>query len=296
MKRALGLFAAISLIPAALFSASNFKFKKDLLVAENSTYEYNVISLGGDIDIKGKFKHTVILFGGSLNLDGETGEDIICFGSKVSIGKSALVKGDLFVIGGRLDKDPGAEVKGEFTYFRFDLKKIESSLIPILSDRRTVTFFKILRIFLWLIISLVVLAVVPRKINAAEEVLETHPLKIGILGLLSLLCFIFLVIIFLLLSFVIIGIPLLFIAILAYFVIYIFGRTVIFYTIGDKLASAMHLKKTPPSLFIVFGVVLYFLLMFLPVVGPVLLILINVFELGVGVGFILRKRLRLAGR
>ncbi len=295
MKHLPVLLVVMFLMQGLLFPASNFKLKKDVVVPENTTYEYNIISPGGNIDIKGKFKHSVILFGGRLRLDGEIGEDIFCIGSKVEIGKNALVKGDLYVIGGKLTKAAGAQVMGEFTYFRFDLKKIESTLIPILSDVRTITFFRILKIFIWLIIALIVLAIVPRQINSAAEMLETHPVRVGFLGILSLFCLIFLIFIFILLSFILIGIPLLFISILAYSIIYIFGRTIIFYYVGDKITNGLGLRNTAPSLFILIGVILYGLLTFLPVVGPIVLILLNIFELGIGAGFILRKKLRFAG-
>lgn len=295
MKRVVLFVLIISIIPFSLISASDFKIKKDLDVPAETTYEFNLISLGGNINIKGNFKYSVILFGGKLTLDGEMGEDIICVGSEVKIGKNALIKGDLFVIGGKLDKDAGARVNGDFTYFRFDLKEIESTLLPMISDVRTVNFFKILKIFLWLIITLVVFAITPQKINDAEGVFENQPVKLGFLGVFSIFSFVFLIFISILLSFVLIGIPILFFLILAYFTVYIFGRTVVFYFIGDKIAGGLGLKKIPPSLFILFGVALYGILMFIPVIGPILLILLNIFEVGVGVGFFLRKKLRLAG-
>ena len=40
---------------------------------------------------------------------------------------------DLFVIGGTLERSPGAKVSGEFFYFKFNLQKIENTIIPILS-------------------------------------------------------------------------------------------------------------------------------------------------------------------
>lgn len=296
MKRIVFLLSAISLIPAVLLCSSNYKIEKNLTVPQNETYTNNIISFGGKIDIKGKIEHSLILLGGSLKLDGEVGEEIICISAKVEIGENAVVKGDVFLIGGELTKNPNAKLMGDFTSFRFDLKKIESTLLPFLEDARTFTFFKTIKIILWFIITLIVFAVVPRKINSAESLFKKHILKIGGVGLLSLFSFIFLLFVFIIMMFILIGIPLLFVLLLSYFFTFIFGRTVIFYYIGNKIASVLKLKHVIPSLFILFGVIFYGLLNFLPVVGPVILLIINVFEIGIGVGFIFRKKLNLLSR
>lgn len=293
MKRIISVLIAILFIPTVLTCSTNYKFEKDLKIGQNESYGNNIISFGGDIDIKGKLEHSLILLGGSLTVDGEVGEDIICIGSEVKISETAVVKGDLFSIGGVLTKNTAAKLMGDFTYFRFDLKKIESTLLPFLSDARTFTFFKIIKIILWFIITLLVFAVLPRKIISAEELFEKHILKIGAVGLVSFFSFIFLLFVFIIMLFILIGIPLLFALLLVYFATFIFGRTVIFYYIGNKIAGGLKLKNIMPSLFILFGVIFYALLEFVPVVGPVILLIINLFEIGIGVGFILRKKLRL---
>jgi hypothetical protein len=293
MKKIIFFLSAISLIPVVLLCSSNYKFEKNVTVPQNEIFSDNVISFGGTIDIKGKLEHSLILIGGSLTLDGEVGEDIICFGSRIEIGGKARVQGDLYAIGGKLTKETTAKLMGDFTYFRFDLKKIESTVIPFLSDARTFTFFKIIKIILWFIITLIVFAVVPQKIIGADALFDKHKLKIGTVGLLSLFSFIFLLFVFILMFFILIGIPLLFALLLIYFAIFIFGRTVIFYYIGNKIADGLKLKNIMPALFILFGWVVYGLLKFVPVVGPVILLIINLFEIGIGVGFILRKKLKL---
>jgi hypothetical protein len=229
--------------------------------------------------------------GGSLTLDGVVAEDVICVASRVTIGKNAVIKRDLFIIGGALEKDPGAKVEGEYFYFKFDLKRIENTIIPILSDSRTISFFKAVNIILWFIIALIVFAVVPQRIDRAEEIFEAHRLKIGVIGLLALFCFIFLLFISIILSFVIIGIPLFIALILFCFITYVFGRTVMFYFIGIKLTHLVKLKTIPPAVFILAGVIFYALLKFLPILGPVLLVVLNIFEFGIGVGYFFRKRL-----
>jgi hypothetical protein len=273
--------------------AANFKMVKNLSVPTQDSYPDSVMSWGGTVDIDGTLKGSIILFGGRLELDGVVEEDVICVSSNIRMGEHALIKGDMFVIGGKLDRYPKSTVNGEYFYFKFDLKKIESILIPLFSDSKSITFFKVMKIILWFIITLLVFALVPKKINQAQEIFETNILKMGALGILSFLTFVFLLIAFFIMSLIIIGIPLLLLLVLLYFVVNIFGRTVIFYFIGIKSSKLLKLKNVPPALFIVLGVVVYAILKFIPFVGPLILILMNLVEVGISIGFFFRKKLKL---
>jgi hypothetical protein len=279
--------------PHSFCYAANFKMVKNLSVSAPDSYPDSVMSWGGTIDIDGTLKGSIILLGGRLELDGVVEEDIICVSSSIRLGEQALIKGDLFVIGGKLDRHPQSTVNKDFFHLKFDLKKIESALIPLFSDSQSATFFKVIIIIFWLIVTLLVFALVPQKINQAREIFETNILKVGAFGILSILTIIFLFIAFFIMSLIIIGIPLLFLLVLLYFVANIFGRAVIFYFIGIKISKLLKLKNVPPALFIVLGVVLYSILKFIPFVGPLILILMNLVVLGISVGFFFRKKLKL---
>lgn len=292
MKKLISLLViGIPIATGFLFPTSDFKLEKDVILLANEIYNHNLVSIKGKLDIKGSVKESVLLLGGSLTFDGTVSEDVICIASRVIIGKNAVIKRDFFVIGGSLEKDPNAKINGEFFYFKFDLKRIENTIIPILSDSRTLTLFKTVSIILWFIIALIVFAVFPQKIDQAEEVFENHQLKIGIIGLLALFSFIFLLFISIILSFVIIGIPLFMALVLFCLITYVFGRTVVFYFIGTKLTHLVKLRTIPPASFILVGVVVYALLKFLPILGPVLLAILNIFEFGIGIGYLFRRKL-----
>ena len=297
-SKKLSLFLAfIFVISAAgsgfLAHAANFKMVKHLSVEKDDSLIQSIISWGGTVDINGTLNGTIMILGGHLKVNGIVEEDVFCIASDIHIGEQAQVKGDLFVIGGTLDRHPNSIVKGEYFNFKVDIKKIESTLIPILFDSRSLAFIKAIKILLWFIITLLVFAIVPRQINKAEEMFEHHIARIGVTGIVSIFIFIFLFFAFIVLSFIIIGIPFLLLLVLFYFMIYIFGRTVIFYFIGIKLSGLLRLKKITPALFIVMGVAVYSILKFIPFVGPLMLILLNIFEVGISVAFLFRKKLRL---
>lgn len=293
MKRSFIFLISLFILSISFIYSSDFKVKKDLILQENEVFDDNIISIGGNIDIKGKVNKSIIIIGGKLRLFGHIEEDLICISSDVKIYKNAFIKGDLFVIGGKLEKDPEMRLQGEYSHFKFNLKKIETTLLPIISDSQSMTFFKAAKIILWLILALIIFAIIPKKINHAEEIFEKNMLRIGITGILSILAFILLFLIFIILSFVIIGIPLLFILILFYFVLIMFGRTVLLYFIGIKILKTVNIKNVTPALFIFVGISFYLMLKFLPVFGPILLIIFNMFEIGIGMSFLFRKKIPL---
>ena len=293
MKKHVPVFFITLLIPLFLLSSANSNLEKNLIVEKGQIYGENIVSFGGEIKVNGEIKESVILMGGTLDLNGDVRKDVICIGAEVKITAGATIDGDLIMIGGKLNRDRESVINGEYFFFKFDLKKIENSIMPILSDSQTLTFFKTLKIIFWFLITLIVFAIIPRKVANAEEIFSQNGFKIGLTGLIAIFTFIFLLLICIMLSFVVVGLPLLLALTLLYFVVFIFGRTVLFYFIGQKLSNALNIKKVSPAVFILFGVVIYALVKFLPVVGPMLILLLNVLEIGVGVTYLLRNRLSL---
>jgi hypothetical protein len=291
MKKVLFYISLLLVISSLLFSSTDYNLEKKLTVKTDQTYPNNIISLGGEIEINGKLEGSIILIGGHLKLLGEVQKDVICIAADVDIQKTGLVKGELMVIGGKLSRHTESKVMGELLYFRFDLKKIENTLMPILSDARTIPFIKAVRIIIWFIITLVVFALIPQKITLAEKIFSRNILKVGLAGLLAIFSFIFLLFVAIVLFFIIIGVPLLLLLIVAYLTVFIFGRTVIFYFLGVAISKAFKIRNVAPAVFILIGVILYAVINFLPVLGPFLSILLNILEIGIGVAFFLRKKI-----
>ena len=119
--------------------------------------------------------------------------------------------------------------------------------------------------------------------------LRQSPLRQLGRGLLTLLAFLLLLLCFLLLSFVLIGIPLLIALMAAYFLLLIFGRAAVLYFIGERLAGVLKLRANA-TLFIFLGTAVYALLKFTPLAGVWLLLILDLFSLGVGASYILRRR------
>ena len=288
MKKALIL--VFILIGSALLLAS--KNNKNILVAPGTTHVGSINAFKSSLDIGGKVDDAVFMVGGRLKLSGEISGDVICLGSQVDIKDGAVIGRDLIVIGGRLNKAPGCKINGEFYYIRTkeDLKKITRTLLPFIPESGGLTFFKISKIFFWFILVMLTLMWRPLQVNQAADMLKKSPLRYGTFGLLTLLIFILLLLIFIILSLVLIGIPLLIALLALYFLVLIFGRTVVFYFIGSKIASVLKFKGNA-IFFIILGTATYALLKFIPWFGVPLSIIMDIFAIGIGIGFLLRKKI-----
>lgn len=287
MKKAL-ILVFILIGSAMLLAAKN---NKAILVAPGTTHVGSINAFKSSLNIGGKVEDSIFLVSGRLQLSGEISGDVICLGSQVDIKDGAVIGRDLIVIGGRLDKAPGCKINGEFYYIRTkeDLKKITRTLLPFLPESGGLTFFKISKIFFWFILVMLTLLLLPLQVNQAADMLKKSPLRYGAFGLLTLFIFILLLLIFIILSLVLIGIPLLLALIALYFLVLIFGRTVVFYFIGSKIASVLKFKGNA-IFFMILGTVIYALLKFIPWFGVPLSIIMDIFAFGIGSGFWLKRR------
>ncbi|MFP4082718.1 MAG: hypothetical protein ACLFVG_08170 [Candidatus Aminicenantes bacterium] len=245
--------------------------KKDIVVAEGEVQD-NVVSFGGSILIKGKVKESVVAFGGSVIVSGEVEELVLGLGADITLKPSAFIKGDVASIGGTLNKEPGARVDGDTIYFKTseDIKKFlrdsfgglfSISLIPLL------LIIKLITIFIWLLLAVLVAALFPRQISFASLQIRKSFWPISGIGLLSLVIFVGLVVFSAFLSIILIGIPILLALVFIGIIIKIFSRVVLFYFFGESLTRAFGSTRIHPIMAVILGLIIVSLIGFIPIFG-----------------------------
>ncbi len=286
MKRALLaalLLASTGILPAAA--------PREIIVAAGETRAAAVNAFKARVEIRGRLDESLFLVGGSLRLGGEVSGDVICVAADVEIGPGAVIGRDLIVLGGRLRRAGDSRVAGRVYDIRSreGLRQVTASLIPFLPESGGMTFFKVIKIFFWLILALLALAVFPAQVAQASGMLPRAPLRHLGRGLAALLLFLVLLLAFLLLSFLLIGIPLLIVLLAAYFLGLIFGRAAVFHFVGERACRFLRISAGP-AFFIVLGAAVYTACKFTPYAGGVLLALMDLLAVGVAAGFFLRRR------
>ncbi len=263
---------------------------REITVAAGETRAAAINAFNSRLEIRGKVDESLFLLGGCLRLEGEVTGDVICIAADVEIAGGALIGRDLIVIGGQLRRAEGSRVAGRVYNVRSreDMGRIAASVLPFIPDSGGMTFFKVVKIFFWLILALLTLAVFPDQVVQAAALLPRQPLRHAGRGVAALLLFLLLLLLFLLLSFVLIGIPLLVVLMAAFFLLLIFGRAAVFFAIGDHVSRGLKLKPNA-VLFVVLGLTVYTLLKFIPYVGGIVLAVLDFFAIGIAVGFLLKR-------
>ncbi|MFH0764413.1 MAG: hypothetical protein V1927_05365 [Candidatus Omnitrophota bacterium] len=258
-------FAVIFSAPAAYAKAQQIvKVSADIEVPKNMTAG-DVVAIGGNVTVYGKVENSVVAVGGSV---------ILKPGSRV--GEQVVV------VGGELTRDPGARIGGKATQIYMP------HFIPSFT-----TMLKGGWIAVWATISVMVLlgflglavlmaALIPEHIAAAVNALERSFILMFFWGILWM---ILIVPIAVLLAISIIGIILIPLEILLIVLALILGYITSAVYIGKNIMLAFK-KIPPPFTDAILGIVILFLIGFLPVIGPVA----KMFFLAAGFGAILTTR------
>ena len=287
-KKLLLLLIIFILAGYTFLQGQSLVIQKDVYVAEDEVQK-NVIAFGGDVLIKGKVKESVIAFGGSITIEGEVGEVVLGIGSPIKLKSTALIKGDVVALGGSLIKEPGTTIKGDTVYLKVESFK---DALGILSGVTFAPFIplliiiKLMAVFIWFILALVLAAIFPRQLSLASSQIRQSFWPTSGTGLLAIIIFTGLIIFSAFLSLILIGIPLLLALILVGIIIKIFGRVTVFYFFGGSLSRAFGSKNPSALLAVVLGLILVEFIGFIPILGSLFLLVLSI----IGWGAVIRTK------
>ena len=289
-KRVLFLFIALWLAGGAFLFGHQEGVHKGILVDKeihisSSETQENVIILGGSALIEGTIEENVVALGGRVTLSGTVNDDLVSLGSRIELKSTAVVKGDVVCIGGELTKEPGCRIEGDTNYFKL------SSLFPKFADGWKGFFtmslipfilvFKLVMVFIWLVITLVVASAIPQRITfASAQIRRSFAAVLGT-GALGLLAYILLVILAALLCIFLIGIPILLALLAAHFFITVFGQVAVYHYFGDSLSHAFGRQKTSPLGASLLRLLVVSFVTFIPILGLLASLVLDILVFGV---------------
>jgi hypothetical protein len=130
----------------------------------------NAYILGGTIQVKGTVQEGLLAYGGAITLDGVVGRDVDVAGGTLRIGPHARIAGNLRyrVPAGKVHIDPAAHITGTVT------------ALPV-SNRGAL--WHVLWILGFLLVGTVVVALFPRFMGEAAEILPEHPGLSALVGI-----------------------------------------------------------------------------------------------------------------
>ncbi len=223
------------------------KTGRNIVVEEYEEVDGEVVAVGGDVTVKGTVTGNVIAVGGD-----------------VFVKSTGVVEGDAVSLGGRVEKEVGAIIRGERVGVDFFPDRVVPRVLglPPTTVIRFPPFFggfgglalfaRIVKIILFLFLGIVVISILPKQVTKVKDKVRQDFLKSALVGFAA---EILILPIFVLLVVTIIGIPVaLLVEPLLILAALILGYSGVSYFIGEKLREGTSLKPETPMLTLVIGI------------------------------------------
>lgn len=244
---------------------------------------HDIIKINTDVEItKDMVANDVVVIGGNITVFGKIEGNVVAVGGSVNLKPASTVGGQVVVVGGDVAKDPAAAVEGRIT--QIDMPHFMPSIT---------TFLKGGWLALWATISLLALlgflglailmaALIPEHIGTAVSALEKSFVNMLLWGVFWI---ILIVPIAALLAISIVGIVLIPLEILLVVLALIIGYIASAIFIGKNIMLSFK-KVSLPFVDAILGILVLFLIGFVPVVGAIVKFLF----VTAGFGAVLRTR------
>jgi len=272
VRRLIAATALVVLIaPAADAQGFTMRVSGDIVVPRGTVQEGSAIVMNGRIQVDGTLRGDALAMNGDVTVSGTVTGSVRTFNGDIVLASTAVVGGDVWSASGRVDRAPGAQVRG----------RVQGALLPppavppaparprLWGRRWTVWWPGTMRaVATWTLLSFVVLAAVlaavfPAQIRRVAEVLHRSPgeaLLAGV-GLWLLLPPLAMV-----LALSIVGLPVVAFLPFAVLVIGLVGFAGASQLIGDRVLGGSPLQRSD-ALAAVVGAVLLGVLAFIPGLG-----------------------------
>lgn len=243
----------------------------DVTIPEDKTVPELVV-VRGNATIDGHVRKDVVIVLGNATVNGKVDGDVIVILGQLTLGPKAVVGRDVNVLFGKLDRAPGAKIRG--SYRQVDkadvpgvapfLAWVNHGLLYMRPLPPNVKWVWVLA-GIFLVVNLLLLALFPRPIQACVDTVESRPVTAFFTGLLAKLL---LIPVFLLLIVTGVGILLVPFLILAIFGAYLIGKVAVYRYVGQQIgrqSGAVSMQKAAMELIV--GTLIVYLIYMVPVLG-----------------------------
>jgi hypothetical protein len=264
--RSLGVALGGSLTLATLAGAA-----EALRLEEGSIARRQIVAIGQDVVVAGEALEGVTAVDGSVRVEGSGAGGVTVLGGDVHLAATAVVVGDVHVLGGVLHAERGARLEGRSvaypTFSRAWLTLLEGPAVGLAPGSPLVVAAKLGLVAAWLALSLLLFATSGRALVATSVEVAAEPLRCFGAGLVAVATA---ALTALLLSAVLPGLvalPTLLLLVIAALVAKLWGMVALFHALGAALARAMRRRRVLALHAAVAGVLLLGALKFVPYLG-----------------------------
>jgi hypothetical protein len=261
----------------------------------------DIVVFRKSVVVRGSVQQGVVSIGGDVIIEGRVDGDVASIGGNVIQRKGAYIGGDVMVLGGMYQPDPGAEKRSPksatimYTGFEQELREVLHDPASLLTPRFSAGYVgqRLLAVLFWFIVSLALTAVTPGAVSRAAARLQLTSVRVAVIGFVSTLIIVFGVPVAVNLLPTLIGVLLGVMSILLVVMAYLFGRVIIHAATGRWLERRLLPEgKRSETVALLIGAAFWTLMLSLPYVWPAVVAGLLITSLGLA----LTARYRLGWR
>jgi hypothetical protein len=183
MARRIVLLASV-----VLFAASGRVWAQPSLVPAGELRSGDLVVLGRGAVVEGVLTGTLVAVGGAVRVAGRVEKDVIAFGGDVVVEAGAQIRGDLLAIGGvvRMPAPATPSVAGRvLSVGQLEAAfaaELQTSPLAAKPASGLLLAFRLVLLFLWLVLGLLLVRFVPRPVAAAAGFLPGRLATMAALG------------------------------------------------------------------------------------------------------------------
>ena len=242
-----------------------------VVLARDSVAGSQVVALGRDLVVLGRAAQGVAVLQGSAWIEGEVADDVVVLGGDAELASTARVGGDVFVLGGAIRTQPGAQVDGRAVAYPTApgtlLVLVEGPALGLSPWSRAVVGTKLALLAAWLIAVMALVGVAWPAVASTAEAIAQEPLRSFVTGLVAVLAMLLAALFLAAFLGVEAGVPLLVLLALAALVLKVWGTVAACAFVGTRITRRAGGAAPGPLAVTAVGLVLLGACKFLPWVG-----------------------------
>lgn len=281
--------AAVAVMSAVLCAqtAAVASPERPVVVPKGDVARDTIVSISTPVLVEGAAEKGVFAAGAEVVVCGRVSGDVAVIGGRLVLKEDAVVTGSVLLVGSDQDFAPSSRVEGKLfttSLFAEDVRGLFSDPAGYFLTVRYGAALVASRLFsalLWLVLSVFVIKLFPAHFSFACGRTKSDPgLVVGV-GVVGAAGGFAILMVSLALCLLLVGIPLLLAFLVFALCAWVFGMTVLLYTVGDKVRSWLKVGARSPMVAIVLGAGVWALVGFVPVLSSLVKAVALVLALGV---------------
>ncbi len=264
----LAILAAALMAP---FAAAQPPAETAYHLQEGSIARNRIVAMGRDLMIDGEALSHAVALSGSARVSGRVAGDVIVLGGDARLASTAEIGGDVYVLSGRIDAEPGATIGGRSVAYpdasALWVSLIQGPALGLSASSPLVLGAKLALLAFWAFVSLLLFAIGRRELLSTSDSVRVEPFRNFFLGLTGVAAMVLTALFFSAFAGALVGVPLVVLVVVIALVLRFWGMVAVFHALGAWLSQRLKRRPPLPLTAATYGLLALGVLKFLPFIG-----------------------------